>query len=120
MGDPRYRSSFEGKGCPELLTASCSIKPTGILNTPGERCVSGDVDCGDIFDITPRCSEDETIRLPGCKGFVDRESFEQKCRSSLRGRDDWREIACTLAKYSKNTYCCRYARKDPETMKYFN
>jgi hypothetical protein len=121
LGDPRNRSSFEQMGCPELLTASCSIKPTGIFNTPGERCVHGDVDCGDTFDITPRCSESENIRLPVCKGFVDREIFEQKCKTQLKAWGDWREVggACSIFD-NKNSWCCRYSRGDPEIMKYFD
>ena len=114
LGKPRNRHLFEQVGCPELLTASCSIKPTGILNTPGERCVPGNVDCGDIFDITPRCSEDETIRLPGCKGIVDREIFEQKC-------NDLYYFPQRCSDYGhKNSWCCRYSKGDPEIMKYFD
>ena len=117
MGDPRYRSSFEGKGCPELLTASCSIKPTGLLNTPGNTCEQS-FDCSIKFDITPQCSAPagEYWRLPGCKGFVDREIFEQGCYDFARtypqcwSRRDGR----------RNDPCCKYAKKDPEMMKYFD
>ena len=88
--------AFEGKGCPSLLTASCSIKPTGILNTPGERCDGGNFECSEKYDITPQCSRSTNAMIPGCKGFVDREVFEENCRG-ING-SNWKEVWRTSIK----------------------
>jgi len=82
--------AFEGKGCPSLLTASCSIKPTGILNTPGERCDGGNFECSETYDTSILCSRSGNAMNPGCKGFVDREVFEENCRGTLGS--NWKEI----------------------------
>ena len=119
LGNPDKRKEFGQTGCPELLAvSSCSIKPTGLLNTPGTLCNDGLHDCSIKADITPLCSAPggDYWRLPGCKGFVDREIFEQGCYDFARtypqcwSRRDGRQ----------NDPCCKYARKDPETMKYFD
>jgi len=122
LGDPRYRDAFETKGCPELLAASCSIKPVGILNTPlGERCEDGTVDCSEAYDMSILCSRPEGIHLPGCKGFVDRNLFEQNCRNNIFSAfpNQSETQVCSLYDY-KNRTCCKYVRKESEIMKDFN
>ena len=83
--------AFEAIGCPSLLTASCSIEPTGTLNTPGAPCNDGLHDCSIKYDITPQCSESYNALNPGCKGFVDREVFEETCHRGRMG-SNWKEI----------------------------
>ena len=90
LGNPRHRNTFETKGCPELLAASCSIKPTGTLNTPGERCDGGNFECSETYDTSILCSRSGNAMNPGCKGFVDREVFEENCRGTLGS--NWKEI----------------------------
>jgi type IV pilus assembly protein PilA len=82
--------AFEKKGCPSLLTASCSIKPTGILNAPGERCDGGNFECSETYDTSILCSRSGNAMNPGCKGFVDREVFEENCQGTLGS--NWKEI----------------------------
>ena len=84
----RREDAFEAKGCPSLLTASCSIEPTGALNTPGTLCDGHD--CSIKVDITPPCSESYNAMVPGCKGFVDREVFEENSQGTLWS--NWKEI----------------------------
>jgi type IV pilus assembly protein PilA len=119
LGNPDKRKEFGQTGCPELLAvSSCSIKPVGLLNTPGNTCEQS-FDCSIKFDITPQCSAPggDYWRLPGCKGFVDREIFEQACYEELEFKDpQW----CSRTDGPQNNICCKYARKDPETMKYFD
>jgi hypothetical protein len=86
--DIHAEDAFEGKGCPSLLTASCSIEPTGPLNTPGTLC--GSRDCSEKVDISHLCSESYNAMNPGCKGFVDREVFEENCQGTLGS--NWKEI----------------------------
>jgi len=87
--DIHAEDAFEGKGCPSLLTASCSIEPTGPLNTPGTLC--GSRDCSEKVDISHLCSESYNAMNPGCKGFVDREVFEETCHRGRMG-SNWKEI----------------------------
>jgi hypothetical protein len=119
LGNPDKRKEFGQTGCPELLAvSSCSIKPTGLLNTPGNTCEQS-FDCSETADITPQCSapNGDYWRLPGCKGFVDREIFEQACYEELEFKDpQW----CSRTDGPQHNICCKYARKDPEIMKYFD
>jgi hypothetical protein len=120
LGNPRHRNTFETKGCPELLAASCSIKPTGTLNTPGERCEGGAVDCGETYDTSILCSQLGSLMKPGCKGFADRETFFDNCknrRNAPTTDHNWRENACSIS--GENNPCCRYAKGDPEIMNQF-
>jgi hypothetical protein len=87
-------SSFEHKGCPELLSTSCVIEPVGILNASGYNC--GDPwddgpDCSEKIIPTAMCSESSNAMNPGCKGFVDREVFEETCHRGRMG-SNWKEI----------------------------
>ena len=118
-------SSFEHKGCPELLSTSCVIEPVGILNASGYNC--GDPwddgpDCSEKIIPTAMCSDLGTLSLmvPGCKGFADRETFFDNCqnRRSAPGTDhNWRENACSIS--GENNPCCRYTKGDPEIMNQF-
>ena len=47
------------------------VKATGTLNTPGERCEDGAVDCGETYDTSILCSQLGSLMVPGCKGFAD-------------------------------------------------
>ena len=108
------RYSSESNECNELLTLSCNIKPTGILNAPGEMCDNGYHECSETFDITEQCSRPELIDLPGCKGFVDRSTFEQHCE-----RNFYFPQMCSSPNF-KDSLCCKYSREDPEVTKNFN
>jgi type IV pilus assembly protein PilA len=114
--NPRmWADDLEEKGCPELLSASCVIEPVGILNSPGYNC--GDPwddgpDCSEKIIPTAMCSSPSYFQAPGCKGFRDREIFEQSCRAN-RG-----EGMC-ISKTDTNV-CCRYAKGDPEMTNLFN
>ncbi len=110
----QVKKAFEGKGCPQLLTASCSLKPTGILNAPGYMCDGGNFECSETYNISILCSRPELIDLPGCKGFVDRSTFEQHCESNF-----YFPQMCSSPNY-KNSRCCKYSREDPEVTKNFN
>ena len=110
-----WAADFEEMGCPALLSASCVIEPVGILNSSGYNC--GDPwddgpDCSEKFIPTAMCSNPDNIQVPGCKGFRDREIFEQHCRAN-RG-----EGMC-ISKTDTNV-CCRYAKGDPEITNLFN
>lgn len=109
-----WAADFEEMGCPALLSASCVIEPVGILNSSGYNC--GDPwddgpDCSEKFIPTAMCSNPDNIQVPGCKGFRDREIFEQHCRAN-RG-----EGMC-ISKTDTNV-CCRYANGDPEITNQF-
>ena len=91
---PDWETRLEMKGCPELLSTSCVIEPVGILNTPGYNC--GDPwddgpDCSEKIIPTAMCSESYNAMNPGCKGFVDREVFEETCHRGRMG-SNWKEI----------------------------
>jgi hypothetical protein len=77
---------FLEQSCNELLTLSCSIEPSGILNTPGETCWDGRLDCSEKYDLTPLCKGIGATMLPGCKGSVDRELFEDACQGEMNQR----------------------------------
>jgi len=121
LNNPRSRNIFEQKGCPELLTASCSIKPTGTLNTPGTICsFTNGLDCGAIYDTSIICSQLGSLMVPGCKGSADRETFFDNCknrRNAPATDHNWRENACSIS--GENNPCCRYAKGDPEIMNQF-
>ena len=91
-----WAADLEEKGCPELLSASCVIEPVGILNASGYNC--GDPwddgpDCSEKIIPTAMCSENYNAMNPGCKGFVDREVFEEGCRGKLGS--NWKEVLKT-------------------------
>ena len=91
---PDWETRLEMKGCPELLSTSCVIEPVGILNAAGYNC--GDPwddgpDCSEKIIPTAMCSESYNAMNPGCKGFVDREVFEESCHRGRMG-SNWKEI----------------------------
>ena len=111
----------EANGCDELLTLSCSIKPTGILNVPGEMCDGGNFECSETYDISILCSRPGSTHLPGCKGYVNSNLFEEYCRNDIFSAfpNQSESQVCSLYDY-KNRTCCKYVRKESEIMKDFN
>ena len=132
-----WAADSEEMGCPELLSASCVIEPVGILNTPGYNC-------GDPWDDGPDCSEkiiptaemcsrinnaEPFAVTPGCKGFVDREIFEENCHRGRMG-SNWKEIwkadieklgleAMTSHVSARIRACTSYVAGMPEIMNQF-
>ena len=94
----RSRADFQERmvnsGCDRLLQSSCSIEPKGdrFNASIGQTCdqIGSGVDCSEKYDITPQCSRSTNAMIPGCKGFVDREVFEENCRGTLGS--NWKEI----------------------------
>ena len=93
-----WAADSEEMGCPELLSTSCVIEPVGILNAPGYNCGTWDdgPDCSEkIIPTAEMCSRINNAEpyavTPGCKGFVDREIFEENCHRGRMG-SNWKEI----------------------------
>ncbi len=78
-------AEFVEGSCNDLMSSSCSIEPKGILNTPGATC-EGRFDCSEKYDLTPLCKGIGATMLPGCKGSVDRELFEDACQGEMNQR----------------------------------
>jgi len=75
------------------MTLSCSIEAKGILNTPGQPCWDGRVDCSEKYDLTPACKGQGGYALPGCKGFRgDEEAMIKSCSSTWRHRADREQL----------------------------
>jgi type IV pilus assembly protein PilA len=119
-----FQESMVNSGCDRLLQSSCSIEPKGdrFNASIGQTCdqIGSGVDCSEAYNITPVCSRPSHTYLPTCKGFADREIFEQTCKTQLKAWGDWREVggACSF-RDNKNSTCCKYIRQDPEIMNQF-
>ena len=119
-----FQESMVNSGCDRLLQSSCSIEPKGdrFNASIGQTCdqIGSGVDCSEKYDITSPCSVLERVHLPGCKGFVDKETFFDSCknrRNAPATDHNWRENACSIS--GENNPCCRYAKGDPEIMNQF-
>jgi len=128
-----FKDVFEKKGCPELLTASCSIKPTGILNTPGTICpYTNGLDCSEKFDLTPLCKDNASYILSGCKGFRgDEEAMIKTCmeRHHQGNEQNWRKHwegriypnardKWMFDQPPEKDMCIRLALNDPKVLKF--
>ncbi len=83
---------FLENNCNELMTLSCSIEAKGILNTPGQPCEDGRVDCSEKVDLTHLCKEASAYTLPGCKGFRgDEEAMIKTCIGYHGNEQNWRK-----------------------------